>query len=328
MKKILFGLFLFSLILTPRARATLFLPYLNAVRSEILNQQVIVSNTVPLNKPLAVALRKALMTIDRPTPTNLVNDTKTLATVAATLNKSALSNHFDALIRSAIANYATVLGGSLNTISNALLTTFPSGPHTAANNLIGQVFDLIEGAIANGNTTLATKALATVAKKLPAVQNLLNKAINAPPPPVQLSVTITASGEGTFKFTPIPSRAAVATLIGNQLEITGVAVQRIGATSVRTRNIFIVIPNITDGTHVYNVGGGGSNGSVLYTIAQGGLGLPPTGDAYSASGGTLVVTWNSSTRVGVGAFSFSGNGQNNPGNTATGVNGIFSVVAQ
>jgi hypothetical protein len=328
MKKLLLPLILFAACLSQQARATQFLPFLNAIRSEILNQQVIVSNTVPLNKPLATALRKARTALDRTTPTNLVNDTKTLATVAATLNKSALSNQFDALIRSAIVNYAGTLSGALNTISNALLTTFPSGPHTAANNLIAQVHDTIADVLANGNTTLATKALAAITKKLPAIQNLLTRAINAPAPPVQLKATITATGEGTFKFQPTPAKAAVATLIGNQLTIIGAQVQRIGTTSVRSRNLAIGIPNITDGTHVYAVGGGGANASVLYTISQGGLGVPPTGDAYTAVSGTLTVTWNSATRAAVGTFTFSGPGQNNPGNSATSSDGVFSVVAQ
>jgi hypothetical protein len=327
MKRLLFALVAFSAVFTQQARATQFLPYLNAIQSEIVNQQVIVSNTVPLNKPLATALRKALTTLTRTTPTNLVNDTKTLSTVTATLNKTSLSNHFDGLIRSAIVNYAGTLAGSLNSISNALVTTFPSGPHTAANNLIAQVLDTVADVIANGNTTLATKALAAITKKLPAIQNLLTKAINAPAPPVQLKATITAGGEGTFSFQPTPAKAAAAVLTGSQLTIIGAQVQRMG-TSARSRTLTIGIPNISNGVHVYAVGGGGGDASINYTIAQGGLGVPPTGDAYTATNGTLTVTWNSATKAAVGTFTFSGPGQNNPGNTATSSDGVFSVVAQ
>ncbi|HWN95001.1 MAG TPA: hypothetical protein VNT99_08210 [Methylomirabilota bacterium] len=328
MKKLILTLTIFSLALLQQVCATTFLPHLDPIRAEILNQQVIVSNTVPLNKPLATALRKARTTLDRTTPTNLVNDTKTLATVTATLNKTSVSNVFDPLIRTALANYVAVIENALNTASNALLVTFPSGPHTTANNLIDDLFDSVEGALANVNSTLATKALAAATKKLGTINSLLAKAISAPAPPVQLRATITAGGEGTFKFQPTPSRAAAAALIGNLVQITGVQIQRIGATSVRSRTVSIGIPNIPNGTTVYSIGGGGANASVIYTISEGGLGSPPTGDAYTATSGTLTVTWNSATRAAVGTFTFSGPGANNPGNTASSSDGVFSVVAQ
>lgn len=328
MKKLLLAVVLCSAALMQKANASAFLPYLDPIRAEIVNQQVIVSNAPPLDRPLATKLRMALLQITRTTPTNLVNDTKALSSIAKTLNGSSLSNTFDPLIRGALANYVGEIEGTLDNISNALLVTFPSGPHTAANNLIGAAFDAIDAGIASGNTTIATKVLAAVTKKLTAINNLLNRAINAPAPPVQLKATITATGEGTFAFQPTPAKAAVATLVGNTLGIIGVQVQRIGRTSVRTRDLVVSIPNITDGTHVYNVSQTGGDAEVIYTIAQGGLGVPPTGDAYSATSGTLTVTYNSATHAAVGTFSFNGPGQNNPGNTASSNNGVFSVVAQ
>ncbi len=328
MKKILLTLALFAATLLPKASATTFLPYLDPIRAEIINQQVIVSNAPSLDKPLATALRKALTAINRTTPTNLVNDTKTLATVTATLNKTSVSNVFDPLIRTALGNYVDVVEGALNTTSNALLVTFPSGPHTAANNLIGDLFDSLDGALANANTTLATKALAVVTKKLGVINNLLTKAINAPAPPVQLRATITAGGEGTFTFQPTPAKAAVAAVIGNSLQIIGVQVQRIGATSARSRTLSINIPNIADGTHVYNVGSAPGSASITYAVSQGGVGGPPSGDAYTATSGTLTLTYNSTSKAAVGTFTFSGPGANNPGNTASSSDGVFSVVAQ
>lgn len=328
MKKILITLVVLIAAAAPQMRASAFLPYLDPIRTEIVNQQVIVSNAPSLDKPLATALRKALLQIERPTPTNLVNDTKALSSIAGTLNKTSLSNTFDPLIRTAMGQYAGVVIGELNSISNSLLSTFPSGPRSAANNLIEAALDSVASAIANGNTTLGTKALAAVVKKLTAVKNLLNKAINAPAPPIQFRATITASGEGTFNWQPTPSRAAAASLIGNTLSVTGVQVQRIGRTSVRSRYLTVHIPNIADGTRMYNVTGNGGDATIIYAYAQGGIGVPPTGDTYNATSGTLTVTWNSATKAGVASFTFSAPGSNNAGNTASSNDGVFSVVAQ
>lgn len=310
------------------ARASTLLPYLDPIDAEIINQQVILSNNPPVDRALATALRKARTSIERTTPTNLVNDTKALASVAATLNKTSLSNTFDPLIRTALGNYVGEVENALNTTSNALLLTFPSGPHTAANNIIGLAFDSIEAAQGNVNTTLATKGLAVVTKKVTVVNNLLTKAENAHAPPVQLRATIAATPEGTFAFQPTPAKAAVAVLSGSTLGIIGVQVQRITTTSVRVRTLTITIPNITDGTHIYNVSNNGGDAMVIYTISQGAPGVPPSGDAYTATSGTLTVTYNSGTKAAVGTFTFSGPGANNAVNTASSDNGVFSIVAQ
>src|SRR5687767_7390249 len=213
-------------------------------------------------------------------------------------------------------------------VSNALLATFPSGPRTAGNNLIAQAFDSLDAAIASSNTTTGTKALAAVTKKLGVANSLLTKALNAPAPPVQFRATITASGEGSFSCQPTPARAAAATLTRNPLQSIGVHVQPIGRTSVPTRYLTVAIPNITDGTHVYTVGSAGGDATVLYVLAEAGVGGGATGDSYSATSGILTVTWNAATRAAVGSFSFSGPGANVPGNTASSDNGVFSVIAQ
>ncbi len=327
MKRILIALVVLTAALPQHARASVFLPFLDPIRSEILNQQTIVSNAPSLDKPLATSLRKALLQIDRPTPTNLVNDTKALSSIAATLNKTSLSNTFDPLIRSALGNYAGVVGGELHSVSNSLLATFPSGPHTAGNNLITQAFDAVDSALANVNTTTGTKALAAVTKKLGVVNSLLAKARNAPAPPVQFRATITASGEGSSAFQPTPARAAAAVLTGNTLQIVGVQVQRIGGTSVRTRYLTVAIPNIIEGTHVYNVSPAGGDATVLYVLTEN-IGGVASGDSYNATSGTITATWNPATRAAVGSFTFSGPGSNVPANTASSENGVFSVVAQ
>src|SRR5687768_16525851 len=114
MKRIVIAFVVLTAAMAQHTRASAFLPFLDPIRTEIVNQQVIVSNAPTLDKPLATSLRKALLQIDRPTPTNLVNDTKALSSIAATLNKTSLSNTFDPLIRTALANYAGVVGGALH----------------------------------------------------------------------------------------------------------------------------------------------------------------------------------------------------------------------
>jgi len=322
MKKLLILTSIVSAAFIQNLEATPFLPHLGPIRTEIVNQQVIVSNTTPLNKPLATALRKALLQIDRPTPTNLVNDTKALSSIAGTLNKTSLSNTFDPLIRTALGNYVGVLGADLHSISNALVTTFPSGPHTAANNLIAAAFDSVEAVIANGNTTLATKALAAVTKKLPAIQNLLTKAINAPAPSARFTATVTGDILGTFNFTPIHN-VIIVTYQGGSLRVAGTNFKIAGATS---RTLVVTVPNIIDGTTTYNFAT--QNGPGLAHVEWGvGSGATGQSDLYRGTSGTLTVTVNTAARTAVASFNFIAPGDNT-GTTASSNNGVFSVTWQ
>jgi hypothetical protein len=278
---------LISAAFIEQVRASAFLPYLDPIRTEITNQQVILSNAPPVDRPLATALRKALLQVDRTTPTNLVNDTRALASLTATLNKSSLSNTFDPLIRGALGNYVGVISASLNSLSNSLSTAFPSGPHTAANNLIAKSFSSVEGVIENGNTTLATKSLAATTKKLTAINNLVTKAQNAPPGANVVAATVNGSG---FKSASRTTQVSYTPATGQAI-ITGVN---------GIKGLTIWVFSATPGTTTHMIAGDGSD---AYAIYLNGI----SGQASSTSG-TITITVDTIHSVIHGTFSFSASG--------------------
>ena len=85
MKNLIIALSLVVGTFMPGARAATLLPYLEQIRTEVINQQVIVSNAPSLDRPLATALRKSRTAIERTTPTVLGKDTKTLTSLSPTL---------------------------------------------------------------------------------------------------------------------------------------------------------------------------------------------------------------------------------------------------
>jgi hypothetical protein len=306
MKQILLTLVVFTTALVQQASATVFQPGLGlgAVRTEIVNQQVIVSNAVTLDKPLATALRAALLQIDRTTPTNLVNDTKALQTITAKLNKTSLSNTFDPLIRATLLNYFGVVAGALNNASNTLAGTFPSGPHTAGDNLIATVFDSVEAALANVNTTLASKALAVVTKKLSQINSVVTKADNAPAPPARINARVTGSWGVSIK-TQGAGIVGGAGLILNGAQQAGLGVRGIGFSTA----------TVPEGTSTVAITAG--------AVTQ--LKFPGITTAYTMQGGdsgTVTVTRNNSNRTAYGTFTFTATGDQGTTGTVT-VTGDF-----
>jgi len=300
MKQILLTLAVFAAALVP-SRASTLLPYLDNIRAEIVNQQTIVSNAPPpLDKPLATALRKALFQIDRPTPTNIVNDTKALASIAKTLNKTSVSNVFDPLIRSALINYADEVMTRLVAASNTVASTFPSGPHTAANNLIAQAFDAVESALANSDTTAGAKALAAVTKKLTAISNVVAKAETAKAPPARINARVTGSLNTTIKT----AAAGIAPGVG--LNIGGAQPQGAGF-----KQINFVLNNVPEGTSTVPLTFGNVN-----ILSLGGA------INYGNGTGTATVTRNNANSTAFGTFTFTASGVGGTTGTVT-VTGDF-----
>jgi hypothetical protein len=254
-----------------------------------------------------------------------------VGTIANTLGRTSLSNEFAAEIDAVLdfdADILTLLGESLG---NRLAATFPGNLHNAAQKSVNAFLASLSQAATNQNLMKRAQLLRSAAQKYNSVNAAVTRAEHAPPPPSHFTATISAGGEGTFKFSPAPAPAVATLNPGTHiLNITAVNVARIGATTVRTRNVFVIIPNITDGTHTYNVTSStsGSGANVLYTTATGGLGGAPSGDAYTGTSGNVTVTINTATKSAIGTFSFSGNGGNNPGNTASSNDGSFSVTYQ
>jgi hypothetical protein len=143
-----------------QARAVSSFPFFGDLRVEVTNQLTITSNAPTQDRKLTTALRKALTLIDKANPTNVVSDTKTLTMLTTTLNKSSLSNVFDAELQAIVDAYASTLLGAELSLSNRLTATFPSGPNTAAQRNLDQVLAALNSGEREREPAVAAKAIA------------------------------------------------------------------------------------------------------------------------------------------------------------------------
>ncbi len=327
MKCLLLTLALCSAIFVPSARAAAALPYFDTLRAQVLSQLDLATNGVDVpDKKLVSALQKALTAIDKTKP-DYASGSKSLGKLAKALNRTSVSNEFVAVFQSTVVDYVGALTGEEDALADRLAAAFPSKSKTSAVLSLERLLAALQSANATDDIIAAAKFLGTAAKEFGTAAKLTVKAEDAPPPPSHFTATITGSGEGTVNFSSSPA-PAVAARIGNLVTIIGTQIQ-VNGTTVKNKVLNVGIPNIVDGTTTYNVSNTGSgNATVVYTTSTGSVGGPPSGDAFSATSGSLTVNINIATKTAIGTFSFSAPGGNNPGNIATSSNGSFSVVWQ
>jgi hypothetical protein len=334
MKKLLLVLALSALAST-QLTAAAFLPYLEPIRQHAIDQQVVLSNNPPVNASLATALRKVRTTLERGGATNLANDVSALNSVATTVNRTSLSNSFDPHIRLALSNYVEVVIDALDASEAALLLTRPSAHQTSGDRLIDTLRVQINGAITNINTTVASKALSGVVKKLSTLASSVRKAQLARPGRDSFSAQINESHEGSFVFTPSAPRGeqalgATYSPVNGLLTISAVKANLSGRT-VTSRIFSILVPSLPDsGTHTYSFGSGsGGTATALFTTGKTTGSIPPVfhySELYQSDGGTITISHDRANKNVYGSFRIFANGQNNGGNQFSAESGTFSLT--
>ena len=277
MKHLLLTLVLCSAAFVGQARAGLTPPYFGGLRVEVTNQLAIASNAPTLDRKLITALRRALTLIDKANPTNLVSDTKTLTTLTTTLNKSSLSNLFDAELQTVVDIYRNVLLSNELSLSNRLAATFPSGPHTAAQNNLNQMLAALVTAGSSLDSGAAARALSLAAKKGVVAAKLTTKAENAPPPGNVVAAKVNGAN---FRSAARTTEATYEPAI-NRVQFTGVA-------GTKALTVFIITTPGTS-THFFTT-------SAIYSSGT-------QGQAVSSSG-TITITLDTARKVISGTFSF------------------------
>jgi hypothetical protein len=200
MKKLLYPLICLAVLCTNIGRAD-DLPFFSSLRNEVANQQTVVSNTPPLDKKLAAALRTNLKLIDRTKPT-LVNGTTALGALAKNLGRTSLSNTFLPIVTDARSVYADAMDLETDALDNRLADTIPGKARAAAQAALDKLRAAIDDARTNANFTLALRSLSVAAKAVGTAQKAVAKAESAPPGPGFLSATITESNQGVTTFLP------------------------------------------------------------------------------------------------------------------------------
>lgn len=207
MKKLILTLVLFCAVAAQHASAVSGPPYLDDIRSEIINQLTIASNASVLDTKLIKALNKVLTTLDKNLTNVIANatnklapGTKVLGLITKALNKTSLSNVFDAPLQQTIDIYTGEYASALSGLSNRLAATFLSSKRTSAAKALGKLLLAVTSADTNMNSNLAVKALGKAATALKSAEKSVVKAENVPPPPAGITATVAVTGSSTVNY--------------------------------------------------------------------------------------------------------------------------------
>jgi hypothetical protein len=267
----------------------------------VINQLTVASNDVVANKKLIKTLSGALKLIDK-TKTNYVGGSKSLGSLARTLNRTTVSNEFHDVLQATADTYVSELLDEEGALADRLAPTYPSGSRTAAQRQLDLMLAAIQGANTNDSVVTAARFLSIASKKQIVAAKLVTKAENAPPPPAGVTASITGALRRSFK-----SFTAVITNPGGGTSIIVNSATKPSASGLDS--LAFSLTGVTDGTHTVNLEGEYSQ------VRVGGRAF--TGD------GTATVTFNSTTKVIFGTFSFIGSDDDG----SVTVSGSFSGTA-
>lgn len=275
------------------------------------------------------SLNKALTALDKSGGTAISADLKALASVATSISKSSVSNQVGAALEGTVDAYIGMLSEGADQTEVTLAGAFPSGLRKSAEKNLALAKGYLEAAEQNGNLPAAAKLLTKAETKLRVAASSTERALAMPPPPASFTATVTASEEGSFKFTPVKEsvQGVRDTVLGN-IVITAVYVK--AGTITVTRFITITLPNVPEGTTTYNLASD-ANALATYTTLHAKVILKPTpgteqifAEGYIAESGTVTITRNAASKTAFGTFEFSGPGGTD-GHSAT-VSGSFSLT--
>jgi hypothetical protein len=277
------------------ANAAILLPHLADVRAEITNQLTIASNAPTFDKKLATSLRKSLTLIDKPGKTSVANDLKVLGLVAKTLNRTSVSNEFDAEFNAAITAYFNDLNAASESSADRLDTTYPGRLREAAAKALQKVLDGLEDGAALSDLVSRAKLLSKVAAAIVRADLAIARAEDAPAPPARIVAQVTGSLRTSIKT------QGAGIVAGDSLIINGA--QTSGTTLHQINFVCLAVP---EGTSTVNLNGGNVN------VVK----FPGVAINYGNGTGTATVTRNNVNRTAFGTFTF----------TATGVSGTTGNI--
>ncbi len=333
MRKLLCVLALSLAVFLPRAQAiAIDPPYLGSISNEVFSQlttvtnELAATNNVVANKKLLKVLLGAQKLIAK-TKTNHVAGAKSLGVLNKSLGRSSLSNEFNPLIQGTADIYVSIFHNILDALEVRVDASFPGRANEAARKALAKFEAAVNNADTNANFLLVLKFLSASAKGEIGAEKAVIKAEAAPAPPNNFTATITASGQGTFTYKPVIQSVNAAYVTNTHLlNIQSVEVKTSGSTSenldVKTTTIGILLNVPVNGTHTYNLS---TDSELIYYSFDHTQGrILVLSETYSADSGTVTLTFDSATKFVYGTFSFSGNGDNDSGLSAT-VNGSFAI---
>lgn len=292
-------------------------PYFRDLRIEVTNQLTIASNAVAADKKLIAKLKSTLKTIDKNSSITLAPGTKTLALVAKALNKTSLSNVFDAQLQFIVDIYTDNYAGLETGLETQLNTAFPGKKRDAAQKALNKLIAAIDSASSNLNTDLASKALSLASKNLVVAQKAVTSAKNAPLPPSSFQATVAISGSSTTTFKPRLATVTPAVIGSGNFFVNAAGTSGSGI-NTKAISLSFALTDLVQGANTATITAGGAN---QYTT--GGL----NGNvSFNSTGGVSHVFWDAATKTLAGDFSFNGSEQDGA-RTAT-FSGTFSVHYQ
>jgi hypothetical protein len=287
---------------------------LGDLHDEITDQLSLASNNVLLNKKLISQLNAALKTLDKVKSDSLADETKTLSLVIPMLNKTSLSNVFDAELQLILDIYTSNYVSSADSFGAQLANTFPGKKHDSAQKALDKLLAAIQAADTNMDSTLAAKALSKASKTMKAVEKAVSNAINAKLPPASMTATISIPGEKDIKFSSklgVGQPFAGGNFVMNAVSTTG------SGFNTKIQSLLLILPNLVEGANSVTLSGSGNQ------FTTGGLN---GSTSFIGVSGNAQVVWVSASKAVSGTFTFTAAEQ--AGLRIATITGSFTAVYQ
>jgi len=267
MKKLTFNLICLAALLSNVTRGD-EPPFLSSLRTEVVSQLTIATNTPPQNKKLVSALQTNLKLIDRTKPT-LITGSAALGTLAKSLSRTALSNTFLPILTDTRTVYVDAVETEVSALEDRLGATIPGKAKTAAWTALGKVTTAIDDASTNANFTTALKSLGKATKALATAEKSVAKAESAPPGPNFLLATITESNQGVTPFKPTKNTILEATYdpFSGEIDIDGGDLKNLGGGRAQARFLSLSATLPGEGTYTLSL----TNANDSYAIYERGI---------------------------------------------------------
>ena len=317
MKKMGFVAVFTCLSFTLHARGALLFPILNPVRSAIVTNIEVITNSASLSTEQARQLRflrLAQRNLDRRGAVSLFNDVQVLASVTTVLGRAFPDGEFDALLQEATANYYAALLDFALALSTNVSQMPASRTTTIAANNIADALDILGEFDPAAGLSAQTAILTRATSRLRTAQLFTSRFQR----PTNRRDRLSAIVDGrSFQANTTSGLSATYNPSSQFLTVTG---REAGSVDSTTRTITLFIGGVLSGTTTHSLGDPATGTYATLTVAS-----PTNSASFTSSSGNAVITLDGTNGTVSGRFSFNADNTVGPAPLLRVTAGDFSI---
>lgn len=315
MKKFTLAAAFAALLLTSQLRAAVQSPLFDPIRTAILTNITVLTNTSPLSAEQERQLRflrLAQRNINRAGIPSLFTDVQILGSVSTVLGRAFPDGTFDPVLQTAAVGYYNALLDFGLTLSSNISLLPPSTATTTAINAIEDALDILGTFDPLSSLSAQSVTLSRAATRLRTAQVVTTRARAT----ITRRERFTALVDGkSFQANPASGMSANYNSTAEFLTISGRA---ISGAPAGTRTITLNIADVRPGTTTHSIGAPASGTYAVYGATS-----PTNSASFTSTSGTITVTLDANGGTVSGRFSFNAGNGSIPSTTVRVTSGDF-----